>query len=374
VNFDAIVVGTGGVGSSSMLHLARRGLSVLGLDRFPPGHDRGSSHGESRIIRRSYFEHPDYVPLLNRSYELWDELATLTDKPLLQRTGLLYVGRPNGDIIRGVRDSAQTHDLNIEELTTQDATDRFSVFSAPDESTAIFEADAGFLRVEDCVVAHIDQAMQLGAELRHGETVMNWTATEDRVCVETDAGHYEAARLIITAGAWASDVLATLNLPLRVVRKHMHWYRCDDERHQLSHGAPCFFFETLGGYFYGFPAMDDTGLKIAEHSSGMTIDDPLTASRTPDAKDTARVEQFLRQHIPGVSAERLRHAACLYTMTPDEHFVVDRHPEHGSVAFAAGLSGHGFKFTTALGEVLADLVLDERSSLDINFLSHERNR
>ncbi|MEZ6131544.1 MAG: N-methyl-L-tryptophan oxidase [Planctomycetaceae bacterium] len=373
MNFDVIVLGTGGVGSAALFHLAKQGLRVLGLDRFPPGHDRGSSHGESRVIRRSYFEHPDYVPLLNMAYALWDDLSEQCGRTLLHRTGILYFGAAEGQVVNGIQTSAAQHNLTIECLDIQEAANRFPVFTAPENTTAIFERDAGYLRVEDCVTAHVSQALQRGAQQRHGETVLNWSATDDGVTVLTQNGRYEADRLIITAGAWTNDLLTELKIPLRVVRKHLHWHAVTDDRCLSANGCPCYFMESQGGYFYGCPAIGSDGFKIAEHSGGVTVPDPLTDLTTPDIHDTARVDTFRSRHLTGVSPTRTRHQRCFYTMTPDEHFVVDRHPQFRSVAFAAGLSGHGFKFTSVLGRILAELVTTTEPCCEIGFFSLNRS-
>jgi len=370
--YDVIVLGTGGVGSAVMLECAKRGASVLGLDRFPPGHDRGSSHGESRMIRRSYFEHADYVPLLNRAYDLWDELRQQRNEQFFHRAGLLYFGPQDGVVVPGVLKSAQDYQLVVEQLSAEEATDRFPGFVVPSNATVLFEKDAGHLAVEKCVCAHIDEAVQRGADHCHGETVMRWSATQNSVVVETDANKYRASRLVVAAGCWADGLLQKLSVPLRIVRKHVHWYANNDQTYRESNGCPCFFHEANNGYFYGFPDSGELGVKVGEHSRGTQITDPLSDSREEEAGDTQRIQEFLRTFLPGLSANRTRHDVCFYTMTPDEHFIVDRHPAHDSVCFAAGLSGHGFKFTPVLGQVLTELALDGRSSIDVGFLRLDR--
>lgn len=368
MNFDVIVLGTGGVGSSAMFHLASQGLRVLGLDRFPPGHNRGSSHGESRVIRRSYFEHSDYVPLLNSAYDLWDQLSHQSDQPLLNRTGILYCGSPQGTVLQGIQQSAARHHLPLENLSSTEVGKRFPMFVPPRDTAAVFEADAGFLLVEDCVKAHLQQAVQRGAHHRCDETVISWSASDSGVIVQTDRHTWHAGGLVIAAGSWTSALLAELQIPLRVVRKHLHWYATQDQRYSASHGCPCYFMESQNGYFYGCPALSNDGLKVAEHSGGTEITDPLNDPTTPEELDTQRVETFLSQCVPGVSRQRTRHVRCFYTLTPDQHFVVDRHPSSSAVVFAAGLSGHGFKFTSVLGQLLAELVTGSTLSHDIRFL------
>ncbi len=369
---DVIVIGSGGVGSAALYHLARRGVNVLGIDRFPAGHDRGSSHGHSRIIRLAYFEHHDYVPLLRRAYSLWDELGQMQGERLLLNTGLLEVGAPNGPTIQGILAAARTHQLQVDELSAEECRRRFPAFAVPDAMAAIFEATAGVLRVERCVLAHLDQARKLGAKMVVGEAVLGWTATASAVEVTTDKNTYRAGRLIVTAGAWAGSLLASLGIPLPVRRKHLHWYPGPAASCAADLGCPAFYFETPAGDFYGIPAFDGFGLKAGEHTGGATVLDPLSDDRSVEADDRRRVEAFLSEYLPTVARPALDHRTCFYTMSPDSHFLIDRHPEHANVAFAAGLSGHGFKFTGVLGEALADLALNGRTDLPIDFLGIRR--
>ncbi|MEQ9412083.1 MAG: N-methyl-L-tryptophan oxidase [Fuerstiella sp.] len=369
--YDVIVIGTGGVGSAALCELAGRGLRVLGLDRFPPGHQRGSSHGQTRIIRRSYFEHPDYVPLLNMAWDLWDELCARRDTALLQRTGLVYFGPPQSPVITGVIESAAQHHLKVDVLEHKESAVQFPAFVVPDEATVLFESEAGYLFVEECVTAFIDDAIQQKAEIKSDATVLSWSSHGSHVSVDTDGGRYEAARLVVTAGAWSRSLLAELDIPLQVVRKHLHWYTTRDRHCQQARGCPCFFYAAMNGYFYGFPDFGH-GLKVAEHSGGQPIDDPLRDDHHEESADTERIGSFLQQYLPGVDQQRLRHDVCFYTMTPDEHFIIDRHPEHPNVVFAAGLSGHGFKFASAIGRMLTELAVDGRTSVPLDFLSLQR--
>ncbi len=374
---DCIVLGTGGVGSAALNHLARLGARAVGIDRFPPGHDRGSSHGETRIIRLAYFEHPDYVPLLRRSYELWGELEERCGRKLYHQTGLLEVGPPGGAVVPGVLESARRHSLDVEPLDRREAERRFPGFRIPEGMAAVFERRAGYLRVEDCVRAHAEEAVRFGAKLAAGETGLRWrvegSGERSSVAVETDRGTYRAARLIIAAGAWAGGLLQDLGIRLEVRRKPLLWFRTATAQYREADGGPGFFFETPAGLFYGFPEVGGGEIKVAEHTGGESVADPLAVDRSLRPADLRPVAEFLRRHMPGVSAgECLRHAVCLYTMSRDEHFIVDRHPAHPQVAFAAGLSGHGFKFTSVLGEILARLAVDGGTELPIGFLSCTR--
>ncbi len=372
--YDVIVIGTGGVGSAALWHLARRGVSVLGLDRFPGGHDRGSSHGQTRAIRQAYFEHPDYVPLLRRAYELWAELEQRRGQQLYFETGLLEVGPPDGIVVPGVLASARQHNLEVERLTLAEVHRRFPGFELTDDFDAVFESRAGYLLVEQCVLAHLEEAKNAGAELCVGENVVRWNASDDAVTVETETETYNAARLLITAGAWAGQLLADLGIRLRVTLKHLHWFANEDARYRQDQGCPVFFYETADGFFYGFPQFDDRGVKVAEHSGGHEVADPLNVNRSVDPQDLHRVEQFLAAHLPGVTHQPTAHTTCFYTHSPDDHFIIDRHSHHPQITFVAGLSGHGFKFTSVLGEVLAALAIDGTFGPPIAFLRHDRFR
>jgi sarcosine oxidase len=387
--YDAIVLGTGGVGSAALYHLARRGLRVLGIDRFPPGHDRGSSHGRTRIIRQAYFEHPDYVPMLLRAYRRWEELAGQCGQQLYHETGLLQVGPPEGAVVQGVLASAKEHGLAIEELPGAEVEARWPGFRVPRPLVGLFEPRAGYLQVEACVIAHSQQAVQQGAELCSGETILRWQADGRQLVVTTDRQQYRAARLIITAGPWAAALLADLKIPLVVRRKSVIWLARPDaasvriasspqgvrgieESYRADAGYPAYLFELPQGVFYGFPQIDELGVKVAEHSGGAPVGDPLSAEGSLDPADLQRVLAFTASHLPLLSQRVTAHSICFYTMSPDEHFLVDRHPEHPHVTFAAGLSGHGFKFACVLGEAMADLAVDGDTEIPIGFLSIHR--
>ncbi len=381
-HFDCIVLGVGGFGSGALYHLARRGVRVLGIEQFGVAHDRGSSHGETRIIRKAYFEHPDYVPLLHRAYDLWHELERETGRQLMHRVGLFIAGSPERESVAGTLHAAALHKLSLERLDPAAARVRFPGYRFHDDFSVLFEPEAGYLEVENCVATHVAAAVARGAQLRTNETVIHWQSDGRHVVVKTETGEYSAASLVITAGPWASQVLGDAfpglggNL-LRVVRKPVFWFAAGDT-YDASRGNSTFFFETPcsletpGGQFYGFPRIDGRTIKMAEHTGGETVVDPLTVDRTHHAADLARVGEFLKEFMPAIDPTPVRYSVCMYTKTPDNHFCIDRHPEWGNVVVGAGFSGHGFKFTSVLGEALADLALAGRTNLPVGFLSLRR--
>lgn len=378
--YDTIVLGVGGFGSSALYHLARRGARVLGIEQFGIAHDRGSSHGQTRIIRKAYFEHPDYVPLLHRAYALWGDLERETDRKLLHQVGLFIAGTPDCESVSGTLLAARLHGLPLDRLDAQAARERFSGYRFPDHFAVVYEPDAGYLEVENCVAAHIAAAVRHDAELHTDETVVGWQSDGRRVIVTTDRGEYVSANLVITAGPWAGQILrhssngtgsVRWGEKLRVLRKPVFWFAADGA-YDVEKGNSTFFFETSAGQFYGFPRIDRTTIKLAEHTGGDEVADPMNVDRTLSHADLARVSDFMREHLPTIDPQPVRHSVCMYTKTPDSHFLVDRHPAWGNVVFGAGFSGHGFKFTTVLGEALADLALAGQSTSPIEFLSWAR--
>jgi sarcosine oxidase len=375
-HFDVIVLGTGAMGAAAAAHLARRGVRVCGLDRFPIAHDRGSSHGQTRLIRLAYFEHPDYVPLLQRAYELWHELEEAAGRRLLVESGLVLTGPPDGAAVAGTLSSAAIHGLAVERLSASEAHGRWPALRAPDDWVVVHEPRGGYLFVEECVRAHATEAARHGARFEHGVQVHGWRSVPSgggsHVVVETNRGPLAAERLVIAAGAWASDLLRLPRLRLRVLRKSLFWYAPAAPEAHAAGRLPCFACDGPAGFYYGFPAIDGRGVKIAEHTGGIEVVDPLEVDRSLDTSEQARVDEAIGTHLPLLGNTLTAHATCLYTMSPDGHFVLGLHPEEPAVALAAGFSGHGFKFASVIGQVLADLAIEGRTSLPVGFLSPTR--
>jgi sarcosine oxidase len=369
--YDAIVLGVGGMGSAALFELARRGRRALGLEQFTPGHDRGSSHGQTRVIRKAYYEHPDYVPLLHRAYERWYELEQRCGRRLFVECGCLSVGPPDGEVVPGVLRAAAGHHLPVEALSATDLRRRFPAFRFGGEVSAVLERDAGFLYVEECVRAHADEARRLGAEMRADEAAVSWETTAGGVVVRTTKGEYAADRLVVTAGAWAGWLLAGLGLPLTVLRKVLLWFGTSDPAALRRDLFPIYMAETPSGFYYGFPVIDGLGHKVARHDGGV-VADPAAIDRAVTAADADECRAFLRAHLPAADGPLRDGRVCMYTVTPDHHFLIDRHPELPQVVIAAGFSGHGFKFASVVGEVLADLAENGRTALPVGMFRLDR--
>jgi sarcosine oxidase len=354
-SYDVIVLGLGGMGSAALFELARRGCRVLGLEQFPLVHARGSSHGQTRIIRTAYYEHPDYVPLIRRAYERWYELEQLAGRHLLTRCDCLTIGPADGELVSGVRAAVVEHRLAAEDLSAG-RVQQVSGFRVPAEFVGVIEANAGFLYVEDCVRAHLDMAEKYGAVIRAEEAVTDWKVVGDAVEVRTPAGSYHAAKLVITAGAWATQLLSNLGVPLTVMRQTLLWFAPHAPSRFRRDRFPIFICETPQGAFYGLPMIDPRGLKLARHYGAPELAHPDAVSWVVTPQDESPVRAFLDAYLPGLMGRRTDGQVCMYTLTPDRHFVIDRHPQYPNVAVAAGFSGHGFKFATVVGEILADLV------------------
>jgi sarcosine oxidase len=369
--YDAIVLGLGGMGSVAAAQLAQRGVHTLGLEQFQANHARGSSHGRSRIIREAYFEAPDYVPLVQRAYALWRELEAETDNTLLTVTGGLNIGLPESEFVSGSKASALLHDLPYEELTAAQVAERFPGFALTDDLVAVFEPNAGFLQPEACVAAHLALAQRHGAELRFDERALRWFADGSGVRVETERGVYTADTLVVTAGPWAGEVLADLGLPLTVRRVvNAHFAPTKPELYD-SAVCPVYLISVPEGDYYGFPLLPGEGVKLGRHDVGETVTAD-TIRRDVDAWEVEQLRALLARYLPGAAGELMWTLTCMYTMTPDAHFILDRHPEHDNVVLGCGFSGHGFKFASAIGEVLAELAIEGRSRHEIEFLSLKR--
>ena len=354
MTYDVIVVGLGAMGSATACRLARRGMRVLGLDRFTPPHAFGSSHGETRIIREAYFEHPVYVPMVQRAYELWRDLERESGTTLLRETGGVMIGRPDSDLVRGARHSAQLHGLRHEMLTAGEVRERFPALHPESDMVAVWEPRAGMLFPDACIAAHLAQARRHGAELRYKEPVLQWEPEGDGIRVLTAEGEYRARQLIVTAGAWVGALFP--GLLLRIERQVLFWFDpASDPEMFTPERCPVHLWQLDGRrFFYGFPDLGN-GVKVGFHHGGeiTTVD---TVRREIALVEVEEIRSALRRLVPAAEGTLRATTVCLYANTADEHFLIDRHPLHPQVLITSACSGHGFKFSPVIGEILADLV------------------
>ncbi|WP_435345651.1 N-methyl-L-tryptophan oxidase [Haloarchaeobius sp. HRN-SO-5] len=370
--YDVVVVGVGGMGSAACAHLAARDVDVLGVERFDVPHANGSSHGSTRIIRKAYHEHPDYVPLVERAYENWRDLEAHSGRDLLHVTGSVCAGPQDGDLVAGAREACETHGLDYEDLTAAELNGRFPGYEIPDGYDALYQPEGGFLDCERAVVAHVERAQDEGGTVHARETVTDWSADESGVVVETDRGSYAADSLVLAAGAWTAHLLPDLAGTVVPERQVLGWFQPPDPTDFTPERFPVFVTETdEGTEYYGFPRYDRPGVKVGVyHHLHESVDPDDVAA--PTRRDEQELRSVLTDHFPAADGPTMGLSTCLFTNSPDMDFVVDTLPGHENVVVAAGFSGHGFKFASAVGEALADLALDGESDLPIDGFAVDR--
>jgi sarcosine oxidase len=377
---DVIVVGLGAMGSAAAAQLAGRGQRVLGLEQFDFLHDRGSSHGASRVIRLAYFEHPAYVPLLLRAYELWHQLEQDTERSLLLMTGGLMLGGRDSEVVSGSLRSAQTHGLPHEMLGAADIRRRFPPLAPAEGDVGLYETRAGVLRADECVQALQQRATAGGADLRSQERVVGWTARagDEGVVVRTERETFEARHLVLTPGPWATSLFDWPGVPLSVERQTLLWFAPIGGVTTFAPDRfPIYIWDLGDGrQFYGFPSMPGPpfGVKVAFFRSGdENLVSPDAVDRTVSATEVEAMRAALWNRIPALASGALvQTVTCLYTLTPDHHFIVGRHPAHDQVTIASPCSGHGFKFASVIGEIIADLAIGGATQHDIALFEPKR--
>jgi sarcosine oxidase len=354
--FDTIVLGVGGMGSATVYQLSKRGQRVLGLERFDIPHSMGSSHGVNRIIRLAYYEHPSYVPLLRRAYELWRELEQTVGEQLLFITGSLDAGPPGSPCFEGSLLSCKQHDLPHEVLDGAEINRRFPGYNLPSTHQAVLQPDGGYLMSERGIVAHVTAAQALGAEVHARETALGWEPRGDGIRVTTDHAVYEADRLVVSAGAWVGELVPGLKRVTSPERQVLAWLQ--PSRHELFSAArfPVFNLFVDEGHYYGFPIVSVPGFKFGRYHHLDEQVDPNTLDREAGPRDEAILRSFAERYFPLGAGPTMAMRTCMFTNAPDEHFIIDLHPDDERVVVASPCSGHGYKFCSVVGEIVADLV------------------
>ena len=370
--FDCIVIGVGGMGSSTLYNLAKRGRRVLGLEQFDIPHAEGSSHGVNRIIRLAYYEHPSYVPLLRRAYELWSDIESVTGEQLLYKTGSIDTAPSGHEVFEGSLESCLLHDIPHRVLNHAQINEEFPGYQLPPGHMGLLQGDGGFVLSERSIVAYANAAMSTGAEIHAREVVSGWEPDQGGVRVFTDRGEYTAERLVITAGAWTSGMVPILDDLAVPERQVLAWLQPIDGSLYTPDVFPVFNAYFDEGRYYGFPVYGIPGFKVGRYHHLEEVIDPDFAIKTVNSEDEAVLRSAVERYFPKANGTTMTLKTCMFTNTPDEHFIVDVLPANSQVAVAAGFSGHGFKFASVIGEILADLAINGETEHNIDLLKIDR--
>ena len=370
--YDAIVIGVGGMGSAALYHLARRGLRALGIERYDVPNDMGSSGGRSRMIRLSYHEHPSYVPLVRRAYELWQQLENGFGQRLLVTTGSLRGGDEGSALFQGSKLACDINHLPYQILAGPEINQRFPGYQLPEDVLAVYQAEGGFLNSERCIIAHVTAALELGAQVHGREHVLDWEPSGDGVRVETDRGSYTARNLVVCAGAWAAKMVPELTQWAVPERQVLAWFLPSRPELFRPETFPVFGLEVEEGRYYGFPSYEIPGFKVGRYHHLSQEVDPDTMDRNVHPEDEETLRSFTSRYFPLAAGPTLALKTCMFTNSPDGHFIIDRHPQYSQVSIAAGFSGHGFKFCSVVGEIMADLAQDSETAHDLSLFRLDR--
>lgn len=354
-HYHTIVVGVGGMGSAICYELAKRGQRVLGIDRYDIPNDMGSSHGYTRIIRLAYYEHPSYVMLIRRAYELWAEIERRSRKQILIKTGSIDAGPSDSWVFKGSLQSCVEHDLPHTVLTGKEINQRFPGYNFPHELMGVLQPEGGFVLPEAATVSYVETAHALGAEIHGREAVLDWEPLGDGVRVITDRSEYEADSLVIAGGAWNSHLLPFLRGYAVPERQVLAWLQPERPHLFTPESFPVFNVLVPEGRYYGFPVHTVPGFKFGRYHHFQEVVEPDDYDREPDLEDEIMLREFASRYFPQGSGPTMMLKACMFTNSPDKHFIIDLHPEYPQVSFAGGFSGHGYKFASVIGEIMADL-------------------
>lgn len=367
---DNIVIGLGAIGCATLHHLSLAGLEAIGIEQFDILHNNGSTHGETRAIRRAYFENPQYVPILNRAYDLWHELEEELGKQLFIKTGILEAGCSNNEILLHAEATAKKHNVDVKKLSNEELVERYPLINFRKNMIGLLEANAGYLRVDDCINGQLMQAQKFGAEIHTNEKCLSWRLTANNLVeVVTDKATYQCKKLIVCCGAWAKQILSLEEIDLSILIKGLYWHKLKNADSATHSSLPTFFFSLSEGDFYGFPQINGK-LKFARHSGGIPTNRPIQ-ERPFDHKESVELSRFISEHFPLVSPQPTESETCYYTCSKDNDFLIDFYKSI-NVIYLAGLSGHGFKMSNALGEIATSMAINECRMEQAMFLSASR--
>ncbi len=374
--YDAVVIGLGSMGSSALYYLAKAGLKVAGIEQFGLVHGKGSHSGQTRLIRKAYYESQDYIPLLDGAYRGWEEIERVSGRKLFTKSGIAYFGEHDHPIIKGVQTAAKENNIAVRACTDQEQ----AWFKVPKSFDAFTEVDAGVLKGDEAIKSYVEAAKSLGAEIMLNESVQSLEQVGSTITIKTGKGIYHTKKVVITSGAYVSRLIPKAKLPLSVSRQLIGWVTAGTSVQQDPDAIPAWIIADINvpGIYYGFPPLNDEHspkngyFKFAHHTVAESIEPHQLDDFDRDA-EKAKLRSILEQYLPDLVTQPIEITACMYTNTPDEHFVIDFLPDsENNIVLATGFSGHGFKFAPVVGEILADLVTKAESSYDIGFLGVDR--
>ena len=369
---DVIIIGLGAMGSATSMFLSHNGIKVIGFDSYSPPHEFGSSLGHTRVIREAYHEGTTYVPIVQRAYEIWLEMNENSKVPIIETYGGLLIGRKTGDIENALK-SANKYDIPIKKMTSDEISQKFSVLNPPKEYIGLLESRGGAVFVENSINHMLNTALNNGSIHKYNERVVRWSKKSNYYLVETNLGNYKAEKLVFSSGAWITKLLPTLKLPIKIERQVLFWFspRKNPDKFK-SINLPNSGWDLDNGLsFYTMPNLENRGFKVAMHHNGEFVD-PDTLIRESNDSDLKMVRGFLEEYIPDGNGELIDSKVCMYTDTPDQDFLIDSHPDDENIIICSPCSGHGFKFTPAIGEICSSLIINNSTKFDLDKFSLER--
>jgi len=369
---DVIIIGLGAMGSATSMFLSHNGVKVIGFDSYSPPHEFGSSLGHTRVIREAYHEGTTYVPIVQRAYEIWFEMNENSKVPIIETYGGLLIGRKTGDIENALK-SANKYDIPIKKMTTDEISQKFSVLNPPKEYIGLLESRGGAVFVENSINHMLNTALNNGSIHKYNERVVRWSKKSNYYLVETNLGNYKAEKLVFSSGAWITKLLPTLKLPIKIERQVLFWFspRKNPDKFKSINMPNSGWDLDNGLSFYTMPNLENRGFKVAMHHNGEFVD-PDTLIRESNDSDLKMVRDFLEEYIPDGNGELIDSKVCMYTDTPDQDFLIDSHPDDENIIICSPCSGHGFKFTPAIGEICSSLIINNSTNFDLDKFSLER--
>ena len=369
---DVIIIGLGAMGSATSMFLSHNGIKVIGFDSYSPPHEFGSSLGHTRVIREAYHEGTTYVPIVQRAYEIWLEMNENSKVPIIETYGGLLIGRKTGDIENALK-SANKYDIPIKKMTSDEISQKFSVLNPPKEYIGLLESRGGAVFVENSINHMLNTALNNGSIHKYNERVVRWSKKSNYYLVETNLGNYKAEKLVFSSGAWITKLLPTLKLPIKIERQVLFWFspRKNPDKFKSINMPNSGWDLDNGLSFYTMPNLENRGFKVAMHHNGEFVD-PDTLIRESNDSDLKMVRDFLEEYIPDGNGELIDSKVCMYTDTPDQDFLIDSHPDDENIIICSPCSGHGFKFTPAIGEICSSLIINNSTNFDLDKFSLER--